>query len=262
MADAHAHLESYEPEALAEAVERARAQGVGTIIATGITVRSSAKTVEIAARFPGMRAAVGIHPFHVLRLAGEVAAIREMASNECVVAIGEIGLDFKRNPETRAAQLDLFDRELEIAATLGLPVIVHSKWAQKETLAALRKSGIAGASVMVQGFMDETGPLQGWLDFGCYISVGSNILRPGTGAVLDAAKEVPSDKLLIETDALLRRTVKEGLELATLRPIAEKVAQVRNTSLDDLARTTTANLKKAFRLNDGRRRGFTDGKPV
>ncbi len=92
LSDTHAHLESYEPGALDELIRRANANGIRIIVANGITLRSSSKSVEIAERYPCVWATVGLHPYYADRLRNEVGSLKELALKERVVSIGEIGL--------------------------------------------------------------------------------------------------------------------------------------------------------------------------
>ncbi len=249
LSDAHAHLESYTPEQLEGQIARAKASGVGIVIANGITLRSSMKSVEIAGRYDFMWATVGLHPYHCQRLAGEVGKLRELAASGKVVAIGEIGLDFVRAADPPECQKPLFEQQLKVAVELGLPVVVHTRGAKQETRDAIVRSGISPDKVIIQGFTGGIESLKYWLDLGYYISIGSGVLDPGFEKLVAAVPRIPAEKLLLETDAAARRTLSQGLELATLKPIAEKVAELRGVPVDEIARITTANLKAVYGLN-------------
>ncbi|MFC1814916.1 TatD family hydrolase [Thermodesulfobacteriota bacterium] len=248
LSDAHAHLESYEPVALEETIKRAKANGIGIIIANGITLGSSSKTVEIANRYDCIWATVGIHPWYAVRLGNRVASVKDLALNECVVGIGEIGLDFARDPETKESQMELFEEQLKLARALELPVVVHTDGADQETGEAIIRNGTQETGAILQGFTGDFASLKDWLDLEFYISIGWRILKPGNESLAAAIQQIPSEKLLIETDAAARRTISQGLELATLKPIAEKVAEIRKVPIEDIARVTTNNLKKVFRF--------------
>ncbi len=250
LSDTHAHVESFTPAVLDELLERARSQGIATIIANGITLRSSATSVAIAGRYPCLWATVGLHPFYAPRLRGAVPAIRELALKERVVGIGEIGLDFLRYPETGEVQLALFEEQLRLAQELDLPVVIHTKGAHRETLAALSRNGLGEKRVIIQGFRDNLAILDDWLERGFYLSIGGTILWEPSAALAETIRQIPAERLLLETDTTAKRNLSQGLELATLRKIAEKVAELRRVSLEDLARATTKNLREVFRLPD------------
>lgn len=251
LSDTHAHLESYEPKALEELINRANANGIRIIVANGITLRSSSKSVEIAGCYPCVWATVGLHPYYADRLRNAVGSIRELALRERVVGIGEIGLDFSRHPETRELQLPLFDEQLRLARELDLPVVIHAnKLSHQETLGAIRRNGIQEGRGIMQGFRGDLAALGDWLKLGFYLSVGPTILREPSEGLVEVIQKIPSERLLLETDARAGRTLSQGLELATLKPIAEKVAEIRNVPVEDIGRVTTNNLMKIFRLTE------------
>ncbi|MBI4332393.1 MAG: TatD family hydrolase [Chloroflexi bacterium] len=248
LGDAHAHLESYEPEALETMIDRARDSGVGIIIGSGITLRSSATSVDIAKRYDFMWATVGLHPWYADRLASRVESVTELAARERVVGIGEIGLDFLQCFQDRQTQMALFEAQLRLARARELPVVVHTYGALRETQEAIIRSKAHETGVIIQGFIGDLATLEGWIDLGAYISVGVRMFRKPAEAVAEVVPRIPSERLLIETDAAAARTVAEGLDLTTLRTIAERVAAVRGVTLEEIARTTTANLKKVYHL--------------
>jgi TatD DNase family protein len=170
--------------------------------------------------------------------------------NERVVGLGEIGLDFVHDRESKAAQIELFEKQLELAEEFKFPVVVHTSGAHQETREAIIRSGAQQTGVIIQGFTGDLSTLQDWLDLGLYISIGPRVLKPGAENLASVVRYIPSENLLIETDAAERRTISQGLELVTLRPIAEKVAQMRNVPLEELARVTTINLKKLFNVKE------------
>lgn len=253
LSDTHAHLESYEPKDLDELINRAHDNGIYIIIANGITLRSSSKSVEIAERYPCVWATVGLHPYYADRLINAVGSLRELALKERVVGIGEIGLDFSRHPETREFQLPLFDEQLRLARDLDLPVVIHSnQLSHQEALQAIIRNRIQEGRGIMQGFRGDESALGDWLKIGFYLSIGPTILREPSRALVEVIQKIPSERLLLETDAAARRTLSQGLELATLRPIAEKVAEIRNVPVEEIGRITTKNLREIFRLKEKR----------
>ncbi len=250
LGDAHAHLEGYGPADLEAALGKARASGIGTIIANGITLRSSQKSIEIAQKHEGVWATVGIQPWHAERLAGAVSEVEKIAVKDRVAGIGEIGLDFLCFPQTKDLQLQLFDAQLEIARRLDLPVVIHTKHAMNETIAALERNRMKGERCIIHGFTGDLAALEDWVSLGCFLSIGVKIVKKPGEMLEEVIRQVPAGSLLLETDAAARRTLTQGLELATLRTIAEKVAGIRGVTLEELARTTTANLRRAYRIKD------------
>ncbi len=246
--DAHAHLESYTPDDLDELIKRGLAKGVRRIVANGITMRSSAKSLEIAAQHPFIWATVGLHPFYAERLLAMVGPLRQLALQERVVGIGEIGLDFRRHPETKELQLPLFDAQLRLARELNLPVVIHTNDAHRETLEAVQRSGLGEKQAIIQGFRGNQVVLDDWLRLGCYLSIGPTIVMNPTEALAEVIRLIPAERLLLETDTRVGRTLSQGLELATLREIAEKVAELRDVPFEVIARVTTDNFNEVFKI--------------
>jgi len=250
LSDAHAHLESYAPDDLDALIQRGLAKGVGRIIANGITLRSSEKSLEIAAQYPFIWATVGLHPFYADRLHAMVGSLRKLALRERVVGIGEIGLDFVQHPETRELQLPLFDAQLKLARDLALPVVIHTSAAHRETLEAVRRNGLGEKQAIIQGFRGSPAILDDWLRLGFYLSIGPTIITKPTDALAEIIRLIPAERLLLETDTREGRTRSQGLELALLREIAEKVAELRADSLEDIAKITTDNLNEVFKISE------------
>lgn len=126
--DSHCHLDRYQPELLAEVLEQARVKEVDIIVSMGMTLESSAETVRLAQSGEGVLAGVGIHPWNAVPPTDEVRRqLDELARREQVVAIGEIGLDYARSPETREIQKELLIYELSLARETGLPVNIHCR---------------------------------------------------------------------------------------------------------------------------------------
>jgi TatD DNase family protein len=243
-------LESYEPVELDNLIARANSCGIRRIIANGITLRSSAKSVEIAEQYSCIWAAVGLHPFYAPRLINAVNALKEFALKERVVGIGEIGLDFFRYPESKEIQLHLFDQQLKLAVELDLPVIIHTKAAHHETMTTVKNNGIKEEQAIIQGFRDDLATMEDWLKLGCYLSIGPTILGRPSAALAEVIRQIPAERLLLETDARAGRTLSQGLEPATLKQIAERVAEIRNVSIEDIAAITTKNFLQVFRIKE------------
>lgn len=250
LSDAHAHLESYAPDDLDELIKRGLTKGVRRIVANGITLHSSAKSLEIAAQYPFIWATVGLHPFYAERLLAMVGPLRQLALQERVVGIGEIGLDFKFHPETRELQLQLFDAQLRLARELDLPVVIHTGAAHRETLEAVQRNGLGEKQAIIQGFRGNPVVLDDWLRLGFYLSIGPTIVTNPTEALAEVIRLIPTERLLLETDTRAGRTLSQGLGLAMLKEIAEKVAELRDVPFEVIARVTTDNLNEVFKISE------------
>ena len=197
MIDTHAHLDACadRPSAL---VARARAAGVERILTVGTSLESCRAALAIAEREEGVFAILGVHPHAAATAdAGRMRELAALFASEKAVAVGETGLDYFRDYAPRDAQLRLFDRQLELAAELEKPVVVHTRAADEDTVERLR--GFAGP-VVLHCFSSPT-LLEPALKGGWYVSFAGNVTFPKAAELREAAARVPADRLLAETDA-------------------------------------------------------------
>jgi TatD DNase family protein len=245
--DTHAHLDAC-ADPPAELVARARAAGVDRIVAVGSGLDSCRATMAIAQREQGVWAALGIHPHQ----AGDADAdrldeLRELLADERAVAVGETGLDFYRDYAPRDRQRDLFARQLDLAAEVGKPVVVHTRAAEEETAAALE--GFDGTVVLHCFSSPELLPIA--LERGYYVSFAGNVTYPKAEELREAARRVPADRLLVETDSpYLSPQPRRGRpnEPANVVHTAAALAEARGDDPEELAARLDANAAAAFSL--------------
>lgn len=268
LVDTHAHLDHPQfADDLDEVLERAEKAGVVQIVTIGTTVETSERAVALAERYPQVYATVGIHP-HDAASADEdaFARMKAWASHPKVVAIGEIGLDFYYDHSPRPVQLDVFRRQLELAREVGLPIVIHSRDAAESRAAydlirdVLTEAvqGAPGAPPLAGVLLHSyTGPADMAAYFveelGCYVSTGGIVTFKNAGGVRDVFQQVPLDRVMVETDApYLSPEPLRGRrnEPARVRIVAEYLARLRGVDPAELARITTANAGRFFRLPD------------
>jgi TatD DNase family protein len=250
--DSHAHLDMDEFDADRAAVlERARAAGVDEILCPiDITNGKSAVTVlRLTAEDRRIRAAAGLHP-HQARLDSPALldAVRRLALEGRIVAVGEIGLDYHYDFSSPREQRDAFRRQLALAADVGLPVIIHSRNAGGDIAAAVREEGFSRGGVL-HCFTEDWEFARIMLDAGFYISFSGIVTFPNAGGLREIAARVPADRLLLETDApYLAPVPHRGRrnEPAFIVATAERVAEVRGVGLAALAETVARNYRAAF----------------
>ncbi len=189
MIDTHAHLDALEDAP--GALERARAAGVKRVIAIGSGLVSARATHEIAEREDGVYVAAGVHPHQ----AADGEDPRRVVTADAV-AVGEIGLDFFRDYAPRDEQRRVFAAQLDLAAELGKPVVIHSRAADDETARMLE--GFRGKVVLHCFSSPELLPVA--LDRGYYVSFAGNVTYPKADDLREAATRVPAERLLAETD--------------------------------------------------------------
>jgi TatD DNase family protein len=195
--DTHAHLDACADTA-DELVARAREAGVERVVSVGTGLESCRETVAIARRHDGVFAALGIHPHQATDAdLDALDELRELLTDPRAVAVGETGLDHYRDYAPRDRQLWLFERQLEVAAELGKTVVIHTRDASEETAATL--AGFGGTVVLHCFSAPELLPVA--LERGYYVSFAGNVTYPKAKELREAAREIPGDRLLAETDS-------------------------------------------------------------
>ncbi|HOF04537.1 MAG TPA: TatD family hydrolase [Syntrophales bacterium] len=248
--DSHAHLEMRDFDRdREEVIRRATAAGVDYVVTVGTNLRECRKAVEIARTHPAVYAAVGIHPHDVRGIDAETYdVLKALARNEAVVAYGEIGLDFFRNLSPPEMQLRCFEEQLEVAAALGLPVIIHDREAHEDTVAVLKKrQGTTGG--VIHCFSGDTAMAMTCLEMGFYISIAGPVTYARSDRLWEVVRQVPLDRMLIETDApYLTPHPRRGRrnEPACVVLTAEKIAALKGLSLDEVGRVTARNARQLF----------------
>jgi TatD DNase family protein len=189
--DTHAHLEMCdgEPEDVAAAAAEA---GVSRIITIG-----REQAVGLAERIPGVWAVVGVHPHEAAEVADPAAAVRELIGHPRAVAVGECGLDFYRDYAPRDAQRRAFAAQIEVANEAGLPLVIHTRAADDETFAMLDSAEVP----VVLHCFGSVGRLDDALERGYLVSFAGNVAYPKAEDLREAARHVPGDRILAETDA-------------------------------------------------------------
>lgn len=233
-------------------IARSRDAGVSGWITVGTDPQESRKVVELAERYQNMYAAVGVHPHDAKSVTDETSAeLKQLAQNEKVVAIGETGLDFHYNFSKQPAQKQVFIDHLELARELNLPVIVHSRQAFDETMEILEKHA-CGLKIVFHCFSESAEQAQLVLDKGYFISFTGVVTFKNAESCRGAAKIVPLDRLMIETDcpymspAPMRN--QKINEPALMIHTAEFIANLKGISLADFAGEVTATSKNFFNL--------------
>ncbi len=254
LVDTHCHL-TFEPliADVAGVVERSRAAGVTSWITVGTTLEDSRRAVELAAACENLYAAVGIHP-HEAKDGDAVAlaALRDLAKQDKVVAIGETGLDFHYNFSKQPDQRRVFVAHLDIARDVNLPVIIHSRNAYDETVEVLDCHGGGLKGVVFHCFSGSAEQAQQLLDRGYYLSFTGVVTFKNADSTRQAVQVVPVDRLMVETDAPymspepLRK--QKPNEPALMVHTARCLADLKGISLENLTQATTRNAIAFFRL--------------
>lgn len=253
--DTHSHLfDDRFRKDLPAVLERAAAAGVERVICLGIDLDSSRRAVEIANEYPLVVAAVGIQPNHTAEAkAGDWEGVVRLAETEPrVVAIGETGLDRYWDRAPFPVQEDYFGRHIELARALRKPFVIHCRDAELDVVKALRGQEANGPlSAVMHSFSGDAATARECLDMGLYVSFAGMVTYPSAENLRDVAREVPLDRLLVETDCPYLAPVPvrgKRNEPAFVAHTAALLAQVKGVSVAELEEHTTRNAKTLFAL--------------
>jgi TatD DNase family protein len=253
--DSHAHIDGPEFDAdRAEMLERARAAGVEEIIVIGAagTMDTVERAVALAATDPRLHVSVGVHPHDVAKMEDSWwPRLRQLAASDQVCAIGETGLDYYYDHSPRDLQARCFEEFIELAKTVGKPVICHIRDAHADAKRILRQANAASTGVVIHCFTGTAEDARDYVAMGCYVSFSGIVTFKSADELRRAVAEVPKDRLLIETDCpYLAPVPKRGKrnEPAFMVHTAEIVAQAAGQTVDELARCTVVNTRRLFAL--------------
>jgi TatD DNase family protein len=248
--DTHAHLDMPEFEAdLTQVLQRAGEAGVRQIICVGTTLDSSRRCVKLSRQHPNrIYATVGIHPNYCCEPGEDADELERLATLPQVVAIGETGLDFHHDYASQEQQERFFRRHIRLSLSVGKPLIVHARKADERTIAIM-----AEEAQMIHGvrhcFDSSAQIAAGYLERGLHIGFGGIITRAGHKKLKRAARTVPDERLLVETDCpyMTPRGAESGRnEPAFIRGTVRALAGLRGRSDDTIAEVTSRNARRLF----------------
>jgi TatD DNase family protein len=241
--DTHAHLDPAEAPAV---LDRARAAGVDRVVVVATSVAQAHEVLALAEADDGVYACLGVHP-HEAGAPGDLGELRRLLRHTRAVAVGETGLDYFRDYAPRDAQRQLFQVELELAGELGKPVVIHTRAAERDTLAAL--TGFEGTVVL--HCFSSPALLEPALERGWYVSFAGNVTYPKAPELREAAARVPRERILAETDSpyLAPQPVRgKRNEPAHVVHTVATLAAARGEDAAELGRQIDANATAAFAL--------------
>lgn len=254
--DSHCHLDMDDYADDIDAVLAcAKAAGVTHIITVGTDLASSEQALALAQKYSVLKAAVGIHPHDVGNVGdADWDGLLDLVArgNGAIVGWGEIGLDYVKNHSPRDIQRRQFARQLELAAQVRLPVIIHDREAHDDTLAALTTGPVRRYGGVMHCFSGDWPLAKKFLDLGLYISLSGVVTFKNASALQEVAAKVPLDRLLVETDGpFLAPHPYRGKrnEPAWVVKTAEHIAEARGIPLATLAAATTANARRLFAIH-------------
>ncbi len=254
--DTHVHLddESFD-EDRESVIKRAKAAGLGAVINVGINMDSSRASLSLAREYNDfIHSAVGVHPHEAVSFDDKVdEALRGLAQEDRVIAIGEIGLDYHYDFSPRQVQQAVFKKQLNMAIALNLPVIIHNRESDKDMKAILREEANANDNLMgvLHCYSGGKKLTKAILDAGFYMGIGGIVTFAKADNVREIVEYTPSSRIIVETDCpyLAPRPYRgKRCEPMHVKLVAEKLAEIKNMPVQDIIDITTENAGKLFNI--------------
>ena len=247
--DTHAH---YDDKAFdndrEELLEKLPTKGICGVVNAGCDIKSSKLSIELSRKYDYIFAAVGIHPHSAVLEREYLSYIEDMLKGDKIVAIGEIGLDYHYEPESKEVQKEVFEKQIILAQEKGLPIIVHDREAHKDTLDILKKYRPRG---VVHCFSGSAEMAMEIVDIGMYIGLGGAVTFKNAKNPVMVASRIPEDRILLETDCPYMTPVPfrgKRCDSSHIEYTAKKIAEIRNVSIDNILEISKRNAEKVFGL--------------
>lgn len=248
--DSHAHLVSLEN--LSGVLERAKENNIGKIVSISSDIPSTEETITLAERNSFIFATTGVHPHSADQTNEEVLKrLDQFAKHEKVVAIGETGLDYFYMNSEKEVQINSFVEHIRLGRKHNLPVIIHVREADENMVEILKKERAADVPGVIHCFTGNYDTAVKYLDLGYYISFSGIVTFKRSEELREAAKKIPANKILIETDSPYLAPVPhrgKPNEPSYVKHVADTLAEVRGITFDELADITKANAETLFRI--------------
>lgn len=251
--DSHCHLDRIDltpyDNDIAKAIVAANDRGVDRMLCVGIDMENAEAVIEIARSNAGVYASVGVHPMDVKDQLADMAVLERLASADEVVAIGETGLDYYYSKEAAELQQQSFSEHLGLSAKLKKPLIVHTRDAREDTIQIIKAEGDTSVGGVLHCFTESWEMAKQALDLNYYISFSGIVTFKNAGELREVAKQVPLDRMLIETDSPYLAPVPyrgKKNEPKYVVEVAQCIAELRDLSVEEVARQTTENFERLF----------------
>jgi TatD DNase family protein len=255
MIDTHAHLEMTQFDGDREdVIKRAIDSSVSLIIDVGSDLSGSITAVKLANKYDFIYASVGIHPHEVKEITPDTYKdIRKLLADPKVIAVGEIGLDYYKDYSPRDIQQEEFINQIRLAREFKKPIIVHSRDAREDTLKILKEENASEVGGIMHCFSGDEDMAKMCMDMGFYISFAGPVTYPNADKLRKVVKSIPANRLLTETDCpYLTPQQMRGKrnEPSYVRFVAEKVAEVKGLTVEDIERVLRLNVYNLFKIGD------------
>ncbi|TMN22315.1 TatD family hydrolase [Lentibacillus cibarius] len=255
LVDTHVHLNVEQfAEDRDETIQRAFSAGVEYMVVVGFDRETIPLALELAEQYETIYAAVGWHPVDAIDMRDEdLDWIEELTQHPKVVAIGEMGLDYHWDKSPKDVQKEVFRKQIALAKKVNMPIVIHNREATEDIIDVLHEENAKDVGGIMHCYNDDAKYVPTFLDMNFYISLGGPVTFKNATLPKDVAVEVPLNRLLVETDApFLAPHPNRGKrnEPAYVKLVAEKIAELRGMSFDELSSMTTENAFTFFRFGD------------
>lgn len=252
--DTHVHINARQfADDEKDVIKRALSEGVSNMIVVGFDRETIEGAIRIAEENESIYAAVGWHPVDAIDMTDEdLKWIEELASHPKVVALGEMGLDYHWDKSPKEIQKEVFRKQIRLAKKVKLPIIIHNREATQDIVEILKEEDAKEVGGIMHCFSGSLETAQECIDMNFYISFGGPVTFKNAKKPKEVVKELPLEKLLIETDCpYLTPHPYRGKrnEPAYVKLVAEQIAELKGISLDEVARQTTINAKNIFQIS-------------
>ena len=249
--DSHSHIGTVEFDSDRDEVcKRIEDTGMSYVIDIGVDLESSMKAIKLAEKYPWCYATVGYHPHEVKDLDDDTLMLIEgLAKKPKVVAIGEIGLDYYRDYSPRDLQRKWFREQIRLALKLGMPIVIHDRDANDDVLKILKEEKAFGTKVLMHCYSGSRELARQYVKLGANISISGTITYKNARRGIEVVEAIPLEHLLIETDCpYLTPEPFRGRrnEPTFIKYTAQRVAEIKGISFEEVAETTCNNAKKFF----------------
>ncbi|GGC94447.1 TatD family hydrolase [Enterococcus wangshanyuanii] len=251
--DSHTHLNAEQfNEDIPETIARAKELGVTEMAVVGFDTPTIKKSLELSQMYPEIQSIIGWHPTEAGSYTPAIEKeLQELLTTPKVVALGEIGLDYYWMEDPKEVQDRVFRRQIAIAKEMNLPISIHTRDAMEDTYNILKEEDIRDIGGIMHSFSGDPEWMKKFLDMGMHISLSGVVTFKKALEVQEVAKEVPLERLLVETDAPYLAPVPyrgKRNEPGYTRYVVEKIAELREMPFEEIAAQTTANTHRLFRL--------------
>jgi TatD DNase family protein len=251
--DSHCHLDRINLDryngSLTEAIAATNERGIKQMLCISVSLNNIQAVIDIAQKHPCVVASVGIHPCDVIEGTTTAEQLIQWAAQPKVVALGETGLDYHYETESKEQQHQSFILHLEVGKKIGLPVVVHTREARADTLALIKAHASLEHSGVLHCFTEDWAMAKAALDLNYYISISGIVTFKNAEQIREVVRNMPLDRLLVETDSPYLAPIPyrgKPNEPKYVLEVAQCVADLKGIALESLAEKTTENFYRLF----------------